>query len=166
MIKNILGEGVNVLKKRFWCAKTFPTVNVTKGLSRLYPNSKFIYIIRNGCDVVQSMSKFSGFRHQDFERNCLAWARSVENYDYLQDMESAIMVSHEQLIEKPDEVFEKVFSFIGIDNHENSANFIKNTLVHPLDKPTQTHVDVKTELSKRRPSYEKWTPELGYEVPF
>lgn len=180
-IKEMLRSGQSIFKKRFWCAKTFPNINVYKGLCVLYPEAKFIYIVRNGCDVVQSMTKFSGFYDNAFEEHCKAWVRAHNNFGYLQTSKSGILVRHEHLVEKPDEVFEKVFSFIGIEYYENSANFVRDTLVHPLDKPTQSHIDVKTALCKRRPSYENWTQmqkemfksicgdtmnKLGYEVPF
>jgi len=181
IVEEIIKSDLSFVKKRYWCAKTFPNLTVSKGLMQLYPNTKFIYIIRNGCNVVQSMSKFSGFRHLDFAENCRAWVKSAESFDYLRDAEFGILVRHEQLVKEPEEVFQKVFSFIGIDYHENSANFIKNTLVHPLDKPTQANINVKNTLSSRRPSYEDWTPEhceifknicgdvmskLGYNIPF
>ena len=51
------------LGRQYWGAKTFPTEAVARGLISLYPAVKFVYIVRNGADVVQSRTKFEGFRH-------------------------------------------------------------------------------------------------------
>ncbi len=177
----IRGGDLYLLRKRYWCVKTFPGPDTSKGLLKLYGKAKFIYIIRNGCDVVQSMSKFSGFCQQSFEKNCKDWTDSVKKYRYLLDHESSIVIHHERLIEKPAEVFSSIFAFIGIGYHDKPAHFIQSTLVHPLNKPTQKGVDVKGILSKRKLSYEDWSleqreafkeicgsamKEVGYEVHF
>jgi hypothetical protein len=181
IVKGLLDRDISYLKKRYWCAKTFPDYKVAKGLMRLYPKVKFIYIVRNGCDVVQSMTKFSGFRQQEFEDQCRAWAQAVNKYRYLYDFESAIEVRHEQMVTRPEELFQNIFSFMGLKNQENSANYVKNNIVHPLDKPTQSSVSVENFFSKRKPSYESWSPEqceifkricdesmgeAGYAIPF
>lgn len=181
MVKGILKEHIPILRRRYWCAKTFPDYDAAKGLEKLYHRVKFVYIIRNGCDVVQSMSKFSGFRHQEFEKNCRDWVRAAEKFNYLQDFEHAVMVSHEQLVEDPEELFQNIFSFLGIDYHKNSFEYVKNTHVHPLDKPTQHNTSAQNALRARKPAYEDWTSEqremfksicgntmtqLGYEIPF
>lgn len=181
IVKDIIRGDTSLFKKRYWCAKTFPGLNVSKGLLRLYIRAKFIYIIRNGCDVVQSMTKFSGFRQQEFEDQCRAWAKAVEKYSYLVDLESAIEVSHEQMVTRPEELFQNIFGFLGIENHEGPVNYVKNNIVHPLDKPTQGAVNVEQFFSERKPSYESWSPEqrglfksicgeamreFGYEIPF
>lgn len=181
MVKRLLRGDLSLLRTSHWVAKTFPSYNVSKGLTRLYPNVKFIYIVRNGLDVVQSMSKFSGFRQRDFDKNCRVWARSVDKYRYLLSFDCAIALRHEQLVANPEELFEKILLFIGVKYHYNPLNFVKNTVVHPLDKPTQTGVDVKKVLHERKASYQSWSPEqrevfrsicdtamdeLGYEIPF
>jgi sulfotransferase family protein len=159
IVKGLLDRDISYLKKRYWCAKTFPGYKVAKGLMRLYPKTKFIYIIRNGCDVVQSMTKFSGFCQQEFEDQCRAWAQAVEKYRYLADLESAIEIRHEQMVSRPEELFQNIFSFLSVKNHESSANYVKNKIVHPLDKPTQSAVNVGKFFSKRKPSYESWSLE-------
>ena len=52
----------SLVRKRYWCAKTFPPENIMKGLLKLYPSAKLIYILRNGIEVVQSKMRFHGFR--------------------------------------------------------------------------------------------------------
>lgn len=159
IVKGLLGRDISYLKKRYWCAKTFPDYKVSKGLMRLYPKVKFIYIIRNGCDVVQSRTKFSGFRQQAFEEQCRGWVRSMKNFRYLLSLESAIEVRHEQLVTRPEELFQNIFNFLGVENHEGPVNYVRNNIVHPLEKPTQGAINVEKFFSERKPSYESWSPE-------
>ena len=159
IVKGLLDRDISYLKKRYWCAKTFPDYKVAKGLMRLYPKTKFIYIVRNGCDVVQSMTKFSGFRQQEFEDQCRGWVRSMKNFRYLLSLESAIEVRHEQLVTRPEELFQNIFNFLGVENHEGPVNYVRNNIVHPLEKRTQGAINVEKFFSERKPSYESWSPE-------
>lgn len=70
LMKNLLPNPSLLMRKRYWAAKTFPNENIANGLMKLYPKAKFIYIIRNGIDVVQSKTRFSGFRDNDFRQHC------------------------------------------------------------------------------------------------
>ena len=146
MVKGLLHGNFSLLRKRYWCSKTFPTYNVSMGLIHLYPKVKFIYIVRNGLEVVQSMSKFSGFCQQEFDKNCKVWTYSVEKYRFLFSIDCAITVRHEQLVDNPEKVFGKILSFINVNNDDKPVAFIKNTIVHPLDKATQTGIDVKKNI--------------------
>lgn len=181
ILNGLLRGDISLFKKRYWCVKTFPDLNVSKSLLRLYPGVKFVYILRHGCDVVQSMTRFSGFRQQEFHKQCRAWATAMEKYRYLLNFEPAIVVRHEDLIEKPEEVFGRIFSFTGLSYHDNPTHFTRSTLVHPLDKETRTKTNVKTIFDKREPSHQNWSQEqrelfkricgekmreVGYDIPF
>jgi hypothetical protein len=171
----------NLLGKQYWCAKTYPNQAECNGLIRLYPSIRFIYIFRNGCDVVHSRSKFRGMSQKDFSEQCEIWAKDVRKYMYLFDVEQSIQVHHEDLVADPGQVFQRVLSFLGINFEEGPEIFARTTHVHPLDKRTQTNIDVAKVMQERRPGYESWTDEqkqtfvniceqgmqaLGYEIPF
>src|SRR6266511_4426614 len=170
-----------LLNKRYWCAKAFPNFEGSQAILSLYPQTKFIHIIRSGCDVVQSRMQFPGFSHLGFNAHCRVWAENVEKYYYVSELKSAMQVRHEQLVSQPERVFQEVFAFIGIKYHNAPANFARKTLVNPLDEPTHRGVDVKNILNAREPSYTNWSSEqrvqfkevcgaamytVGYEVPF
>lgn len=181
LIKGLREGDISYLSKRYWCAKTFPNYQVAKGLLRLYANAKFIYIIRNGCDVVHSRTKFSGFRQQVFEEQCRAWAESVEKYRFLLDLESGIQVRHEQIMMRSEESFHCIFRFLGVEDDKEPIRYIKSNIVHPLDKSTQKDINVKEIFGEREPPFKKWSSEqrnifksvcgagmreLGYDIPF
>jgi hypothetical protein len=82
---------------RYWAAKTFPTELVSDGLDAVYPSAKYLYIVRNGIEVVHSMTKFHGFKDNDFTSHCKTWAASAEKYEYLQTRPNALTIKHERL---------------------------------------------------------------------
>lgn len=180
-VKGLLGRGTSPLGRRFWAAKTFPEETAAEGWRVLYPSVKFLYIVRNGCDVVHSMTKFGGFSQREFRRHCESWAEGVKKYQYLVAAPDAFFLRQEDLLSDPEEMFKHILKFIGLQYDPGPANFARTTLIHPLDRKTRTDVDPKIELGHRRPGYSEWTyeqkslfvtvcgqgmGELGYEVPF
>lgn len=171
----------SLLKTHRWCAKTYPNNAETKGLIKLFPRVKFVYIYRNGINVVNSRSRFKGMSHYEFSEHCEIWAKHVEKYNHFKGCEQAILVRQEDVAANPDSIFKKVISFLELPFDEGPANFAKSTLIHSLDKKTQQDVDVQEILKKREPVHEKWTAEqrsvfkdicgegmatMGYEIPF
>lgn len=182
LIKLAVINKVNPLAKRYWCTKTFPGKNVAQGLMRLYPEARFIWIVRNGVKVVHSRSKFPAFRDLPFEEHCRHWADTVGRFSYLLDLPGAVVVHQEELVEDPDRVFRRIFDTFRIDYDPRPANYALTHHVHPLaDETTTKGVDIKKILSERPPAYQEWTQEqmrvfkdicgdamqlAGYEVEF
>jgi hypothetical protein len=154
---------------------------VTQGLLALYPDLRFVYIVRNGCDVVQSRTKFKGFTHQDFRQHCINWAEGVGKYRHLTELTQCALVTQESLLADPKAFFGHLFEHLGLPDHPGPADFAATTLVHPLDQSTRTDTDARRTLADREPAYARWTAEqkslfkeicarpmaeLGYPVPF
>lgn len=181
MIKEIVTIKEAFFQKKYWAAKIFPTEESYEGLCSLYPEAKFIYIIRNGLNVVQSRRLFSGFSYKTFEENCLSWQKECEKYKYLESSDKSVFFYYEDIIEDPDLFFNTLYKTLHFPLSIESAKYIKTNLVHPLDQSDQKGVDVK-EILKSRPSpYETWSEEEkelfteicgpgmkrhGYEIPF
>ena len=164
-----------------WCAKVGVKIDGYRGLRQLYPGARFVYIVRNGIDVIHSRTRFLGFRHLSFESHCRTWAESVEAFGYLAEAENAIQVRHEQLVADPEGQLRQVFDLAGLPPHPGPVQLVRGTLIIPLDQPTRSGVDVRQVFEERQPPYETWTEEqretfrgsagdamrkLGYEVPF
>jgi hypothetical protein len=182
LLKAALKQRINPFSRRCWCTKTFPNERVAMGLMRLYPGAKFIYILRNGLNVVHSRTKFPEFRELEFEEQCHTWANGVNRFGYLVELPEATMVRQEELADDPEAVFRRIFNHIGIVYHPGPATFARTTHVHPLaEEKTAQGVDVKRALQERPPIYEDWThaqkdifkricgdtmASAGYQVPF
>lgn len=179
-LRRIPKKSIN--KVRHWCAKTYPNYQETQGLIKLFPNVKFIYIFRNGINVVNSRSRFPTMRQSDFSEHCEVWARHVEKYNHFFDLPEAFPLRQEDVVNNPDDVFRNVLTFIGLPYEEGPANFAKTTLIHSLDnKEAKTDVDVQKIFKERMEIHQNWTDEqktvfkkicgvgmkkLGYEIPF
>lgn len=167
---------------KHWCVKAFPTEAQYEGFLRLYPSARIVVILRNGIDNVNSRMHHPSFRDASFEFHCEEWVYLVSKYDYVNDgLENALLVHQEQLRDAPQAVFDEVFAAFGLSPSDRPRAYAQSTVVHPLDKQTQTDTSAKAVLSKRAPAYEKWTEEqrktfkdicgetmarVGYEIPF
>jgi hypothetical protein len=170
------------ISKRYWCTKTFPGKRTAQGLQVLYPNTRFIWILRNGMNVVFSRARFPEFKDQEFSQHCEHWAASIERFSYLKDWSTATIVHQEELTDDPDAVFRRIFELFGVPYHKGPTQYALHTHVHPLaDEGTTTGVNVKQVLKERSPPFESWSEDqratfkelcgkamlvAGYEVPF
>ena len=167
-------------RPRRWGAKVFPTESAAEGLLWLFPKASFVYLFRNGTEVVASMAKFGAFTELSFEGRCRHWSDRVHRYQYLQSCDRAVVVRFEDFVADGSATFERLVASLGLDADPAPAEFTSTTLVHPGDQPT-ARVDARSALERRRPSYEDWTVEerrifvdicgeamatLGYEIPF
>ncbi len=126
LIRNILRGDWLFLTKRFWCAKAFLSYEAYQGTLLLYPETKFVYIVRNGCDVVQSRTKFKSFSQREFESHCREWAKSIEEYRYLLKVDNGVRVYQEDLIANPKSVYEKIFELADLPQHEAPSRFVQS----------------------------------------
>ncbi|MEW5787694.1 MAG: sulfotransferase [Pseudomonadota bacterium] len=182
MLRDSLKGGFNPFTKTHWCVKTFPVRIVADGLLKLYPLARFVMIHRSGIDVVNSRSKFHAFKELDFRKQCEEWSQSVADFAYLAEFEQGIAVRHADLVDDPETVFRRIQTFLGLDYDPAPADFTSTNQIHPLASvENQANVDVRTQMSKRAPVHESWTPQqrqifaeicgqamgrLGYSLPF
>lgn len=160
LVRQSLADKKLLSARRYWCTKTFPGENTTKGLQALYPNAKFIWILRNGINVVHSRGKFPEFKDLDFSEHCQHWAESIRRFAYLAEMPTATVVHQEDLTDDPDSVFRRIFNLLGVPDHPASTEFALNNHVHPLaDESIHQGVNVKEVLKQRKPPHESWSQE-------
>ena len=145
--------------KKHWSAKTAPTEKVAYGLLNVYPNAKFIYIIRNGIDVVHSRSKFHGFCDNEFQHHCQTWSNSITKYRYLIRHDKVLCVRHENLLSEPVVFFNKIFDFLNLEYTNKCTEYVYKTLVHPLDEHTQSDVNAIERIKNRESPFNTWTTE-------
>ena len=145
--------------KSHWCSKTAPTQKVANGLLNVYPDAKFIYIMRNGIDVVHSRTKFHGFCNNEFQHHCQAWSNSITKYRYLSGHTRALCVRHESLLSDPIAFFNEIFDFLNLEYCNKCTEYVSNTLVHSLDKHTQSDINALERIKSRESPFNTWTTE-------
>lgn len=159
LVKRILVDRELPWKKSHWAAKTFTSTRVVEGLVKVYPEARFLYIVRNGLDVVHSMTKYSGFCQDTFESHCRTWVKGVTDFGHLGDNPKAMKIKQENLLENPQECFRNILEFLGLACSDEPAEYAATTLVHPLDEKDQQVGDVRAVLTQREPGWTKWNDE-------
>lgn len=164
-----------------WCARTYPDEGQHAGLSELFPAACFVYVVRNGCDVVRSRTHYGAFRDADFADHCRVWSEHVFKYRYLLEADDAVAIHHEEVVSEPEETMRRVLEAAGLPPHPGPARFLTSTIVHPLDQPTEEGVAVNAVFRDRPAAHAGWSEEqratfrstcgeamsmMGYELPF
>jgi hypothetical protein len=163
-----------------WGTKAFPDEEAAEGLRWLFPNAKFIYVYRNGIDVVFSMSKFHSFTNLTFEARCKFWANHSFRYEFLRNHESSLAIRFEDLVQDPEETISKMCAHLNVPIESAPLELVSENLFHPLDGPNVL-ANPKVVLGSRQPAYTTWSAEdrelfrsickdamalLNYEIPF
>lgn len=165
---------------RRWGAKVFPDRNAAEGLLWLFPEARFVYLVRDGRDVVRSMSRFGSFKEMDFEGRCRFWADNARKFNYLRGHPRATTVRFEDFVADPAATFDRLADHLEVDHEDGPARFASSTLVHPLDRPTSDG-SPREEYASRPPAHQEWNEaereafreicrapmsSLGYDIPF
>jgi hypothetical protein len=150
----------------------------------MFPGTRFVYIHRNGCDVVQSRIKYKAFCDATFRDNCRAWATGARKYAYLRSRDDCVTIEYDRIIHDRERVFSELSTLLGLDLGVGPAHFLAQNLLIPRDVPgnrTVRGVKVSDVLESRGPSYSDWDvsqkrefreicgeamSSLGYRIPF
>ncbi|XP_074642463.1 protein-tyrosine sulfotransferase 1-like [Tubulanus polymorphus] len=113
----------------FLCNKDPFTLKASVYLSRMFPNSKFVLMIRDGRAVVHSIISrkvtISGFNLKSYRESLKKWSEAVEQmyYQCLRVGSARCMpVYYEQLVLHPEEWMRKIMEFLAIPWHDSVLN--------------------------------------------
>jgi Sulfotransferase family len=144
-----LGTGVNALftsrsSGRRWVEHTPYYLEVAGSLAEMFPEARFIHMLRDGRRVVHSMLHLldrprvvvgrarsrgprAGRWGQDFGSACRLWVASVEaaRAFVAEHPERARTVVHERLAADPDAGFRELFDFLGVDAEGGPAELFR-----------------------------------------
>lgn len=164
----------------YWGAKAFPDKDSAQGLAWLFPDCRFIYIFRNGVDVVHSMGSFPAFQKLSFAERCHFWAVRAMRYEYLRHSDRAVTIQFETFVENPSRELKRALRHLAVPEEPDPAEFASSHLIHPLGKPT-VRESPHAALSRRAPAWAEWREQeratfrsiceegmllLGYSLPF
>lgn len=111
--------------KRRWVDATPENSHYIYGLACLFPNARFIHILRNPHDVAKSLMNFSRVGSgKDYKQNSAyrAWLRlthAAVNAEQALGRGRMIRVNYEDLISSPEVTFRTVLDFLGEPYDEN-----------------------------------------------
>jgi hypothetical protein len=116
-----------------WIDATPRHVLMGPQLALLFPQGRFLHIIREGREAVDSMihSGFSAWSARSFTLACLTWVRYVRAGRKLAGLipDRVHTVRYEQLT-NDDERWQAVFDFLGVEAHVGSAEFVSSTTIN------------------------------------
>ncbi len=150
------------------------------GLGRIFDSVRVVYLHRNGIANVESRCQFRSFRDRPFDEHCQTWVDHARSHDYLRERSDATVASHDELVDEPEALFDRLFDFIGVGASEAAASYTAGTLVHPQNERTRDRIDARRELTQRESPYLGWSDDqrrtfvgicgptmsrLGYEIP-
>ena len=94
-----------------------------------FPKAKFIFLVRDGRDVVASYKKGTTQAFDDLADTLIAtdvWLDSITKYHWLKKRTSVLEVKYESLVSQPEDELVKIIEFIGEKYHSGMLQFYKN----------------------------------------
>jgi hypothetical protein len=134
-----IGKGLNAMfqsraQNRIFVDSTPAYTSIAADLMVFFPNAKFIHIIRDGKDVVNSMLK-SGFAEAfatDFKHACEFWVFYVQKgLEAKQAFPQRVHeIRNENLVSDPEKEFAKAYEFLGLEDCQESSAFIRTKRIN------------------------------------
>lgn len=134
-----IGQGINQLYLsksggRRWIDSTPTYTMMIETLMILFPEAKFIHIVRDGRAVVNSMINTGFDLHwaKDFRAACDTWVRYVKlGSEFLNIYNNKlIQVRLEDLVDDPEVGFDSLLDFLGAESHPACAKNLTNNRVN------------------------------------
>jgi hypothetical protein len=115
--------------KVIWGDKTPSFFRMIPVLAELFPQARFIHIVRDGRAVFLSWKKREGYK-RSVSVSALEWAYKVRKIEKSLDQikpGKRIKIRYEDLVSNPDQTLKKVCAFVGVEYEKNMLNFWKNS---------------------------------------
>lgn len=150
-----LGKGIADLyasraNGKRWVEQTPSYTMIAHLLALLFPNAQFLFIIRDGRQVVDSMQRMWQW---DIPKATTTWCEHINAGLALKDQypERVLNIRYEQLVQEPQLGFKRVFDFLQLADHTASAEFMQGK---PINVSPGTESQSTTD--KLEPRWLKW----------
>jgi hypothetical protein len=151
-----LGKGIDALYAsraggRHWVEQTPSNTWALPEIYRMLPNARFLFIHRDGRQVVESMISMWRWRFtkavktwQDANRLALRFERNHP--------EATLRIAYEKLVEHPELELRRIWQFLGLKDCQASTRFIIDQ--DPIN--ASPHHGDQGRLQKLEPRYRQW----------
>lgn len=157
-----LGTGLNALLTsrsggRRWIDQTPVNTLMAGVLAEMFPGARFVHILRDGRNVVDSMVHFGDSLPADeaeavhsvdlyppwatdFAEACRTWANTVAAALELEGKrpERCHLVRYERFIRDPETCFDELSAFLGVRPHPQCAATVRSTHIHSSHSAART----------------------------
>lgn len=151
-----VGYGINALYTsrsggKRWVEQTPRYVLYMEDLARMFPGARFVFLIRDGRQVVHSLRHF--LDPQPHRQACFTWRDHTEaGLRALRQMPSRVLeVRYERLIMQTEHEVSRICNFLGLDFHKGIVEFITSRPPVNSSFPTESRHD------KLKPRWNQWT---------
>jgi len=150
-----------------WGDKTPKNIIYAKYIYEMFPEANYIFLKRDGRDVVSSYLKgdtdFFG-KYNKIENACYLWNKSIESWDWISSKlpeNQKIAIEYEDLVSDGKQTLEKVTQLLGFDfENEMLTSYQKQANVLGVDE-AKAHKNVTADLSSK--SVGKWKERMTKE---
>ncbi len=151
---------------RRWIDQTPGHTLIAHELAIMFPNARFVHIIRDGRAVVRSMlrSEFPVSWASAFDEACLTWSHYVRvGAGFARShADRCIEVRQEDLLRDPQGVMSRVFTFLGAHDWRPASEFLQQGRINSSFEPTTLRDSVAGVAESRcGQSQLVWTPEMS-----
>lgn len=132
-------------------------------IDEVYPNARYIHLIRDGRDVSVSLVAADTTPVKDVEVAAKYWLRSVTQgrlFGAKLDNTRYLEVFYEDLVGKPESVVKRIYNFLDLDFSPEAFQFRKN-LDSLGDAHREIHKNLKNPINEN--SIGKWRKKLDHE---
>ena len=85
----------------------------------IYPNARFLFLVRDPRDVALSYKKYLGFNFFTF--GIWKWQDSVKAYNFLKKRGDVLLVKYEDLVADPNQEVKRIITYLDLDEDRSSA---------------------------------------------
>jgi len=152
-----LGKGIDALYAsraggRHWVEQTPSNTWALPEIYRMLPNARFLFIHRDGRQVVESMTSMWRWRFikavKTWQNANLLALRFERNHP-----EATLRIAYENLVKHPELELRRVWQFLGLNECRESTRFI---IDHDPINASPHHRD-QDRLQKLEPRYRQWS---------
>lgn len=166
-----------------WGDKSLPTTWFLKYVHRVYPHSKYIFLIKDGRDVVHSFNKGGERAFQELskiENAAQHWQSCIDKWKWLKRKvlpHQLLEIKYEDLVTRPEFKIQEILHFLDMQYEEGMLDFhsiVKDRkLFDPVHQSLTSPINTnsigawkecltETQLIKVVPIMEKGLKEYGY----
>ncbi|MFY0606029.1 MAG: sulfotransferase [Cyclobacteriaceae bacterium] len=100
----------------------------------VFPKSKYIFLLRDGRDVVASNKKGGSYLGElsDPEKSAKHWLNSIDKYDWLRKRTDVLLVKYEELVSQPEAKLHEICNFLNIEFQMEMLDFHRIDLQNSL----------------------------------
>ena len=147
--------------KARWGDKTPPYIEIVPQLARMYPQARFIHLVRDGRDVARSFQSRGWVGSEWLHDNGREWLRAMECYWRLMRSElreRILLIYYEDLVREPEETLRKICHFIGEAFEPQMLSWQKTVDAQVSEREHRFHGKLKLQIGAE--GVARWKHEL------